>query len=175
MSLFEQVNLVAELSQDMEMLREQLWSSAKGRNDDLLVADAQLFLCQLEFVLFVEVVCKLRHASHDCWRLWNWPDLFGHRHGLILLDSLGWRAFHNFLVVGYLFHWCLRNRGSIVMFNMLDVKNVHLDSRDKVVFSLTWRLFFCAVSKLREVLRNLQWTWLQQVQILNGGHLFDRR
>ena len=54
--LLEKVDFVLELPQNVEMLSEQFSSGVEGRDDDLLVADSDLFLCEVVLSLMVKFV-----------------------------------------------------------------------------------------------------------------------
>ena len=54
--LLEKVDFVLELPQNVEVLGEQLSSGIEGRDDDLLVADSDLLLCEVVLSLMVQFV-----------------------------------------------------------------------------------------------------------------------
>jgi hypothetical protein len=109
---------MVKLSQDMEMLREELACRVEAWDDDFGIAYSDFKSCH--FVLIVGVVGHWRHASKHLWRT------------IVLINCL-----FLFLITLY-FLFCMFNL-IIGFVDMFDILNFHFNSTNVTLFHLNLR------------------------------------
>ena len=132
--LLEKVDFVLELPQNVEVLGEQLSSGIEGRDDDLLVADSDLLLCEVVLSLMVQFVSSWAHAPNHLRCMLRLSNLVGD------CELLGSAVFSTFAF----FRGDIRllRASEMIHINMLDVNYVHFDSCNVVFFFevIRWKL-----------------------------------